>query len=856
MSFSRHVRGTGAITVTALVWMALRASNAASDPASATDQLRGRIWQGERAIAEALVRLYADRGRLAAETTTDAGGRFAMSALTAGRYSLAVTAPGGSQGLRGVVVADGRVTDLGGIHLRSRGVRLRGRAWDAHGRVAADARVVLTDWGGAGTPDPPLVFESTAGADGRYELRVPPGYYSIEASVVGLARAPRLWLHLGGDQERDLVLQPSCTLTGRAVDRTGTPVGAASIVAHQAGAGRSLTATAATDGAFLLQDVAPGLYDLVGRSGVLAGLTRRVAVACTSEDPSVALVFDKGATLKVRVRDVSGEVPAELRATLVRRDAPTDVRRADAVTDGAWELNGVAVGEYHLVVEAPGYASSRQPMSVPVPGMGMQGEVTLAREAVMTGRAAAADGTPVAGARIRVMVLAADAADDPSEAFAMTDPEGRYELRGLPSGTAVVTASADARGVAQAIRPDLEAGGSHTVDLTLSRPSTVSGRIRRPDGKPIAGARVESLPPETDGPPAWPAGFAVTEIDGTFRLDGVAPGVTVVAAARVGFMRFDLEDGDSERQRTIVVRPGAETPFVELTLAAADGRVRGRVVDGAGRAVGGATVRAYRGDAPCPGEADLAATALSAPDGRFTLDHLEAEELRLRIAHPAYAEQERADVRPGGPPISFVVGRGAVAAGQVRGHSGAPLEDCTIDLLALPRADDTDDDRAARRARAVREWRRSCGEGGRFELRGVPPGEYDLRVTSIEGMASRRVRLDDGRVDLGAVTVGQGLVVVRGTVTTHEGRGIEGATLLLHSPGWPGSEATTDAEGRFTVPAVPPDPDLRLVATGPDVSVAPRTMTIVADADRPTIDVGIIRLPNPEGVAAGAAAME
>jgi len=850
MNKQRQDRGPGAAAALAAAALLLTCMALAAGPeAPAASELRGLVsWSDGRPAPGARVRVYgadtrasAGATRWIAEATTDRDGSFAVAGLEAGPYSLTASAAKAAlQGRRGVSVARGRTTHIGTIRLGGGGVALRGRAVDVDGRGLAGATITLIDGGGAGTPDPPLVFEASADAGGRYEMQMRPGYYSVEAAVAGIAYSERGWIHLGADRVRDVVLRAACRMEGRAAERTGNPVAGAQIEAQERSTGRKVQARSSSDGSFRLEGVAPGVYDVIGHHETLTGVARQVPVSCLADDPRLALSFDKAATLKVQARDGAGRTPAGLTGTLFRTDAPTRAFSPASTEGGVVEFRGVPVGEYRVVVEAPGYAPFRQAVSVPIPGFGMQTEVTLDREATVSGRVRRRDGTPAGSANVRALVvLSPNRAGEAVAVDSTTDAQGRFELRGLPAGTAVVAAVSEDLGAATRI--ELKETEGKTIDLELGPVTAVSGRVRYPDGRPAAGVRLETLPPETEDISIWPAGFAITEPDGTYRLGPLDPGDTYVAAARAGFMSFDLTGAAAPGQRRLQLAPGAEVPSVELTVAPGDGRLSGAVADGEGRGIAGARVTAYYTREGYPGETDRAASTMSLPDGRFVLEDLEAGALLVRASHPAFAEAESPGVRSGGAPVSLVLRPGAVVRGRLEGLHGTGLADCTVDLLPLPLARETSADTSARRMRSIQERRRSCEDRGQFELRGVPSGDYELRVTTSEGIASRPLHLEDGRSEDVVLAPGSGLVRLTGTVVAHTGRGVEHAELRLQAAGWPGADVTTDGEGRFSV-FIPPDPAVRITVSSPGTFLRPERIVIRAHAGSTAIDVGTIRL--------------
>ena len=144
-------------------------------------------------------------------------------------------------------------------------------------------------------------------------------------------------------------------------------------------------------------------------------------------------------------------------------------------------------------------------------------------------------------------------------------PEGRYQLFAWQGAAA-----------ARAVRVNrLGAGPFVPLELHLEAATIVVGRvIDRDEGTPVVAA-VELRPSGDDQAPR----YARTGPDGVFRIEGVPNGKWIADAFSPGF----LDSGGVE------IEAGHGIP--ELALARG-GAIEGRVLDGEGRPVAGAAVRA------------------------------------------------------------------------------------------------------------------------------------------------------------------------------------------------------------------------------------------------------------------------
>ena len=152
------------------------------------------------------------------------------------------------------------------------------------------------------------------------------------------------------------------------------------------------------------------------------------------------------------------------------------------------------------------------------------------------GRIATIDGTPVAGATVRLGTRAAT-----------TDGDGRFVLDGVAAGTLDVTI--DAPGHEPARRTiAVTAGGEAALEVTLipvAPPAQLRGVVRSFDGKGL-GATIKIVATGGSAPrptgeagraptPGWPGDLELTAAaDGTFAVD-VAPGTYQVTVSVAGF---------------------------------------------------------------------------------------------------------------------------------------------------------------------------------------------------------------------------------------------------------------------------------------------------------------------------------
>jgi len=410
---------------------------------------------------------------------------------------------------------------------------------------------------------------AASGHDGRYSFAVlPAGDYRVVVHHPAhlAARSEVVSVRAGSEAHVDLGLARSLSIAGRVVRDAGSPVEHAEVVAR------------------------PSIYG----AATITGKRDRVLAALSSMQLGS---FESAAS---------------------------------SSADGHFELGGLAPDGYDLLVVKPGLASGR------VPGIqaGATGvEIVLTDAAWVAGTVAAPDGLPVPDAIVRLVQGSSKPsraefvgtahgprvgvpldAVGPVELAGRTDDRGRFRFEGLD--LAPYRIGIDASGHPRhEERVDLSTGPVDLGVITLPRSTSVRGRVREPDGKPVANARVAVVAGDRGGIPEWgglrwrapSVAETLSDADGGFALDSLAPGpLTIEVASRDHVLR--LLGG-------VRAEPG-ELQELDIELEAGTA-VEGVVVDGtSGSPVTGAEVTATVGINDYPDPLKLATTG---SDGRFAL---------------------------------------------------------------------------------------------------------------------------------------------------------------------------------------------------------------------------------------------
>jgi hypothetical protein len=319
--------------------------------------------------------------------------------------------------------------------------------------------------------------ETTSGPDGRYRLYVEPGAYDVEVRVPGVGVA-RFKEAIDADRavNRDIRLEPGVTFVILTVEHgTGRPVGGVRLT-HWMKPG--VEGTSGPDGRIVIRDVPPGTYS---RFEVKAdGYTRWWSDACLSE------------------------------WSRHKNDADRSFQR-----NFDWLDFEVKSGMSPVTVE-------------------------LERGVKVTGRVLDPDGSPVAGATVAPARTGTGNSLTGDTRFGVaTDKDGRF--------TALLPASGDrdynlvahdgkynqwrtwANGVLPPFRtkPGEELNG---LELRLTRPATVRGRVTDTDGRPVANRQVRATAADLMENRYYDP-TTRTAADGTYELKFIRPGEHYVQVA-------------------------------------------------------------------------------------------------------------------------------------------------------------------------------------------------------------------------------------------------------------------------------------------------------------------------------------
>lgn len=310
----------------------------------------------------------------------------------------------------------------------------------------------------------------------------------------------------------------------------------------------------APGGRVLFSNLAPGEWAIdLDRAGV--GQTATVKIGQTIEQ---RLTLTAGVDVRGTVRDRSGNpVPGATVVVHGSRAGTATVATAD--TNGVFTVDHLTAG-----VELQARARGREPSLAHTVRGAAGGETTLDLVVgdtahTVTGRVLDPAGAPVEGATVAVMPAAA-AVFDPAAmdrpqvraSWLRTDANGAFQCDEASAAPQLVFATATARGLAPTWIEVDATRGQVFAELRLPRGATVTGTVTN-GGQPAAGLQVVAW--QGDGmrigylANLFGMRFVATGPDGTYRLDGLLPGPTVLrllqAASMLRQENLTLRDGDT-----------------------------------------------------------------------------------------------------------------------------------------------------------------------------------------------------------------------------------------------------------------------------------------------------------------------
>lgn len=632
---------------------------------------------------------------------------------------------------------------------------LAGTVLDESGAVLEGIVVAATPEGGPpGLSPSAVVAWGSSDRAGQFELRgLTPGTpYRIEEAQAGLFGTPQTVTTSrpgAPPPPLRLVLAASRGVRGRVLDLAGQPIPEAEVLLRAARPPKRSDLQmieplrpeeepyrARTDarGVFTVREL-PALHlDLIARKpGFAPAVVRGLQVRPGKmPQPAGDIVLRPGVRLAGRVVDRAGRGiagaaihPVQQIDDLDRLEAGLRERQPAAVSsgDGSFVLDDQPAGApLSLVVSAQGFTPAglrgvRAPLPQPL-------VVRLDPAALVRGRVLEEGGAGIPGARISLEwrntlpEKPSVQTGNPVVRTAVSDREGRFELRNVPQGSAAVAAEAEGFVSSDPLPVTVPQDPKNEWTVTLQRGAILEGRISTQRGDPVGGARIT-------------AGSALTrsDDDGKYLLVGVPLGEVEVEVLHSDYPRL---------VRPLSIESGSNVFDVQL----ADGhRVSGVVLSAARAPVPGASVSL---ETLVEGRDQRAYRAHTGMTGTFELPTVADGDYRIVVTADGFAEEKPSEIiairGKERDDLEVILDRGASIAGRVL---GLPREELAwVEISAY--CDEVDAESAIVRVDAE----------GRFALRHLALGNWQVRARhpqrqrSVEARAVLRTHGEEAVRDL------------------------------------------------------------------------------------------------------------
>ncbi|MEW4288285.1 carboxypeptidase regulatory-like domain-containing protein [Rossellomorea marisflavi] len=658
------------------------------NPGTVSGQVRDAATQ--LPIQGATVQAIDSQGFVIDAFTTNASGQYTFANLLPGSYTFVFTATGYGSQTKGATVISNTTTIL-----------------DAElAQIAGTLTGTITDPGSAPIPNATVtIFQNNVqiasvltDAAGNYTIPgLSPGSYTVS---IGALNYSTLTLGTSIASGQTTVLNATLTpnpgtLTGLVTDTGSTPLSGVNITVTTSSGTGTIVATTVTgnDGTYTVPGLAPGNYIVVasgtnfqqGSEGatITSGGTTVVNFILAANPGSLAGTITNaqtgtpiaGANVQVRILDAGGSIIATVSSD----------------TNGQYAVGNLAPGFYTVVASAPNFQTNSATVQV-FSNQTATGDVALVpNPGSLFGTVTSSIGsTPIPGATVSVINSSGILITS-----VLTDQAGNFTVSGLAPDTYTVTVSAQ----------DFQ-GGSVGAVVVSGQTTPIAVQLQ-----PFPGQIIGTVTPEVsntvvelrDVNNVFIDSF-ITNPDGTFSFNNLAPGVYTVTASAPNY---------TSAQGGATVTSGG-TAVVNLTIVPNPASVSGRITTTGGAPLATSAVQVLNTNGI------LVATGSSDANGFYTVGGLPAGSYTVVATALNYGQQVRGVTLTIGQDLMNVDFFLSPDTGNLTGHvsdlaTGAPLSGASVVVLdattQLPIATTT------------------TSLFGNYVLNGLAPGTYIVRAS-------------------------------------------------------------------------------------------------------------------------------
>ncbi|MEJ7603227.1 MAG: sigma-70 family RNA polymerase sigma factor [Kofleriaceae bacterium] len=666
-------------------------------------RIAGRVTFEGAPVANASVMLHhtlSRAGIVAAQTQrTGSDGRFDLGSQSPRGYHIIASSPGKTDAIVAIELSDPLLkppADRLELELRACTSSVHGMVLDASGGPIARVKIRREGLVGVDADD-----------RGAYRLCLPRGDTEVTFAAEGYGTV-LLTIDAQGEARQDVVLVPEAIVRGRVVDDANRLVADAQVGvfakpwSRDRGAHRSVLS--GPDGRFRITGLVPGRYAAHAfADGVTSTQAELVATVGESSEELVLRVIPHA---RVRGKVMSGSTPIA-GARVVATQLGTLERSSTGISqaDGSFVLASAPIGE--LAFAAAPYQVIA-PLAYAVEGA-REHVVTLEVTKLATIRGQVTrSGKPVAGAH----VFGASTVRSPSP---VTDLDGRYEILGvLPGAHEIGAQHLELGAFTEGRRVQITGSEEREVNLELDLAAAITGVVIDQDSRPVPNVFVRWTHDKTGD-----LGKSITRADGRFRCDAMTGGGryrAAVYATTTEQSAFSTADG-KPHPVVELVNGSSSVDGVRLAIELRPLSISGRVVDGDGKPVADAQIRALAmpsGDAaPQFHSWQRLAITFAAEDGSFELPGLTRGRYALNARSADGGEATILRVEAGASGVALAVERPGLVEGTIAGFPTPPL--VIASALDGPVAMPAQVDRTTFRITGLRRGRYLISAQTRFE---------------------------------------------------------------------------------------------------------------------------------------------
>jgi hypothetical protein len=563
---------------------------------------------------------------------------------------------------------------------------ISGRITDAKSRVPVAGTIVRVAARVFG-PTAEAGVSVLTDAKGAYSVVVPAGTYMVMASHPGYATLPADVSGVAGQQtSKDVALSPMARVSGVVMDEMKRPVVVAMIDTENAENARmgmpmrmmrgQNLAVSGPDGRFSMRiEPDQSIWVRAVKRGLPAAKSDSMQLTAGERKSGLVLTIPSGIAVSGRALDAQGDplsgvavVAAESEGGqrgMMRMVIGLPGAEEDAVqtaSDGTFTMR-VKEGTYDFTFRREGLAPKTVRGQNVTATSSPLVEATLEPAVEITGRVTRG-GTGLENVVVLAMVPGSGSTS------ATTGPDGSFTLGGLAAGPVRIMARKEDDFVQEMRNVDAPASN---VLIEIKSGGRITGRVvEKGSGKPITTFQAGITTARSGGGMmmmAPPQLRSFTSDDGSFTLDNVPPGATVVTASSPGFASARLN---------VTVEEGKEVDGLELQLDTGV-KLIGRVTGPNGSALSDVQVRVM--PSPTGGFAANAMDRAATTDanGEYSIEALEAGEESVNFSHPKHSGTRKPVTLKGGETrLDVQLSSGGRVTGTVVTEAGAPVSDAQV----------------------------------------------------------------------------------------------------------------------------------------------------------------------------------